>query len=79
MPAPYPIAPPVPIPLQPRLAAPVPAAYPWQHKPAKKDPEPSAKAGTWVSTGLFVIVLVAGLALAAYTLARPFLPREWFH
>jgi hypothetical protein len=50
-----------------------------QKNQAKKDPEGADKGGTWVSTGLFVIVLVAGLALAAYTLARPFLPKEWFH
>jgi hypothetical protein len=60
------------------VAAPVAGAFPVPRKPAKKDPEGADKGGTWVSTGLFVIVLVAGLALAAYTLARPFLPAEWF-
>jgi hypothetical protein len=78
MPAPYPIAPPVPLPPQPRVAAPVAGAFPVPRKPAKKDPDGADKGGTWVSTGLFVIVLVAGLALAAYTLARPFMPAEWF-
>jgi hypothetical protein len=50
-----------------------------QRKPAKKDPEATDKGSTWVSTGLFAIVLAVGLALAAYTLVRPFLPKEWFH
>jgi hypothetical protein len=34
--------------------------------------------GFWVSSTLFGVLLLAGLALAAYTLARPFLPAEWF-
>jgi hypothetical protein len=33
--------------------------------------------GYWISTLLFVLVLLAGLALAGYTFARPFLPAEW--
>jgi hypothetical protein len=35
--------------------------------------------GYWVATLLFVLLLVAGLALAGYTFARPFLPAEWFN
>jgi hypothetical protein len=31
-----------------------------------------------VATLLFVLVFLLGLALAGYTLARPFLPEEWF-
>jgi hypothetical protein len=61
------------------MAGPVPAPVPGAlRKPAKKEPEGADKGGAWVSMGLFVIVLGAGLALAAYTLARPFLPPEWF-
>jgi hypothetical protein len=33
--------------------------------------------GYWISTILFVLLLLAGLALAGYTLLRPFLPKEW--
>lgn len=36
--------------------------------------EPVSALCVWVSTTLFVLLLVAGLALAGYTLARPFLP-----
>jgi hypothetical protein len=40
-------------------------------------PETDSLAGQWVSFGLFVVTFAAGVALAAYTLARPFLPPEW--
>jgi hypothetical protein len=30
-----------------------------------------------VALGLFVVVLLAGVALALYTFARPFLPPQW--
>jgi hypothetical protein len=33
--------------------------------------------GAWVATGWAILVLVAGLLLAVYTFARPFLPRNW--
>jgi hypothetical protein len=33
--------------------------------------------GAWVAGGLFVLVLAAGVALALYTFARPFLPQDW--
>jgi hypothetical protein len=42
--------------------------------PEGRDPSP----GAWVSTALFVLVLVIGIALGAYTLYRPFLPQAWF-
>lgn len=42
--------------------------------PDNRDPN----AGAWVSTILFVLVLVAGIVLAVYTLIRPFLPQGWF-
>jgi hypothetical protein len=31
-----------------------------------------------VALTLFVVVLLAGSALAGYTVARPFLPAQWF-
>lgn len=45
-------------------------------RPEKEDGEPTA--GAWVTTVLFLVLLVAGIFLAAFTLARPFLPPEWF-
>jgi hypothetical protein len=35
--------------------------------------------GYWVASALMVLLFFAGLALAVYTFARPFLPAEWFH
>jgi hypothetical protein len=40
----------------------------------ERDPSPAA----WVSSGLFLLLLVMGILLAAYTLIRPFLPQAWF-
>ncbi len=37
-----------------------------------RDEETPSFLNVWVPTGLFIIVLTVGLALAAYTLARPF-------
>jgi hypothetical protein len=39
--------------------------------------EPPAPAGAWLSFLLFGMTVTAGVALACYTLARPFLPPEW--
>jgi hypothetical protein len=36
------------------------------------------RAGAWVCSGLFLLTLVAGLALSVETFARPFLPRAWW-
>jgi hypothetical protein len=44
--------------------------------PERGNRDPSA--GAWVSTGLFFLVLLMGIVLAAYTLVRPFLPQAWF-
>jgi len=33
--------------------------------------------GAWISTGLAVLALIGGIVLAVYTLARPFVPRQW--
>jgi hypothetical protein len=38
---------------------------------------PSGAPGAWFSSTLFVLVLGAGLFLAAFALARPFLPEAW--
>ncbi len=68
-PAPRPAAPlplaPVAEPIRPTAA--VPAARP-RKKPA---------GGSWLSAALFVLAAATGLVLAAYTLARPFLPSGW--
>ncbi|MGH7226040.1 MAG: hypothetical protein ACRELF_22725, partial [Gemmataceae bacterium] len=40
-------------------------------------PESAAPPGVWLSLILFGMTVTAGVALAFYTLARPFLPREW--
>lgn len=84
---PAPLPPPV-RPARPtRPAQPLPPARPtsgpfWQQAPRSGawNPPPEADsgealAGTWVATGLFWILLLAGLALAGFTLASPFLPR----
>jgi hypothetical protein len=44
--------------------------------PEKEEREPAA--GAWVATVLFVVLLLAVIALAGYTLLRPFLPHAWF-
>jgi hypothetical protein len=58
-----------------------PAVSPYAMEPVFPGDKPSAASekeehelatGYWVSTGLFVILLLAGLALAGYTLAQPF-------
>jgi hypothetical protein len=39
--------------------------------------EPAAPAGAWLTLLLFGMTVTAGVALALYTLARPFLPPHW--
>jgi len=39
--------------------------------------ESESRAGYWVSTSLFVLLLVACLAVTFYTFALPFLPPQW--
>jgi hypothetical protein len=39
--------------------------------------EPSAAGGAWLALLLFGMTVTAGVALAVYTLARPFLPPQW--
>jgi len=38
------------------------------------DPEPVSPVSVWLSDALFVMMFVAGVALAVYTFARPFIP-----
>lgn len=45
--------------------------------PLPPPPEHAAPAGAWLSLLLFGMTVTAGVALAVYTVARPFLPREW--
>jgi hypothetical protein len=76
---PVPAPPPVPrSPKPPRSPAVSPYAVerPRPARREREDEEPTD--GAWVALGLFVLVLLAGLALAAYTLVRPFLPAGWF-
>jgi len=73
-PAPPAAAPAVPAPPpRPRKSYPPPSNP--EPPPARTpDPDESVTAiGVWISTGLFVLVLAAGLALAVYTLLGPFL------
>lgn len=44
------------------------------HRRRTAEPEEVSVAGVWLSTGLFVLLLVAGIALLVYTFLRPFLP-----
>jgi hypothetical protein len=62
-----PVAPPRAAPARP---APAPAPLPL-------NPEPGAPAGAWLTFLLFGMTVTAGVALAVYTLARPFLPPQW--
>jgi hypothetical protein len=68
-------APPTPYPLrrEPIPARPAPPAL----APSREDDEAAERGGGWVAVGLFVLVLLAGVALAAYTFAKPFLPPQW--
>jgi len=45
--------------------------------PSPPLPEPSTPGGAWLALLLFGMTVTAGVALAVYTLARPFLPPQW--
>jgi hypothetical protein len=45
-------------------------------RPALREPEALAS-GAWFASILFVLFVLAGLALGAYILGRPFLPPQW--
>ena len=45
--------------------------------PIPPSPEPAAPGGAWLALLLFGMTVTAGVALAVYTLARPFLPPQW--
>jgi hypothetical protein len=63
------------------LPPPMPAAEPSVPRPAKpalrrSKPagEPPSAVNSWVASTLFVLLLIVGVALAGYTIARPYLP-----
>ena len=59
---------------QPTLPRPMPIVQrPLLYRP----PNRRRRAGVWLSLLLFGMTVTAGVTLAFYTLARPFLPREW--
>jgi hypothetical protein len=61
-------------PASPRPARPAVVAEP---SPSPIHPESAAPGGAWLALLLFGMTVTAGVALAAYTLARPFLPASW--
>jgi hypothetical protein len=63
-----------------RGPGPIPLALPPNKAPRSSSPaEPleESAAGAWVSSGLFMLLLLGSLALAAYTFLGPFLPPGW--
>lgn len=56
---------------KPRVTAETPKYHAPPERSASSE-EPSSVLNLWVPTGLFILVLAAALALAVYTLARPF-------
>jgi hypothetical protein len=80
-PLPPPVAPPrpaanpgLPRRLEPALASP---AFPAPLPPRPRETETHSPGGVWLHMLLVGVVGTAGLALAAFTLARPFLPDAW--
>jgi hypothetical protein len=59
-----------------RPAAPAAKPVPSASEPVRPETE-MERGGSWLGAMLFGVTLVAGLGLAAYTLARPFLPPGW--
>jgi hypothetical protein len=78
-----PLPPPAPNPNPPESEArpspfatdPLPPPAPNPYPPEREEKEQAP--GFWVAYALFVLLLIAGLGLAGFTLARPFLPKEW--
>jgi hypothetical protein len=65
----------------PRQPTPMPPTAPAPRRPTVSpppslEPEEPSRNG-WLGTVLFVVVCLAGLALAGYSLLRPFLPSSW--
>jgi hypothetical protein len=80
-PAPSPPAPAHPAATNPPPARPQPAsarlALEPAPLPAAPSPEPAESGGAWLTFLLYGMTVTAGVALAAYTLSRPFLPPQW--
>jgi hypothetical protein len=71
-----PLSSPLPVAAPPSRLRPSPLVPTRREPPPARTPaagEPEAATGAWLSTALFVIVLMAGLGLAAYTLLGPLL------
>jgi hypothetical protein len=66
-----------PLPLQREAPRPFPGPFVPPPPPRTEQEETTEATGGWVALGLFVVVLLAGVALAVYTFARPFLPAQW--
>jgi len=75
-PAPAPRMSAQPRPRVPQSAPPIRAAAPVRGPRAPETIEDGAT-GAWLSSGLFFLVVLASLALAVYTFARPFLSPGW--
>jgi hypothetical protein len=75
---PQPARPSTPVPVSPRA---MPAARPAPpsplYAPLPPAPEAAPQSGAWLGSALGALVVLAGLALAAFTLGRPFLPPGW--
>ena len=67
-------------PVLPRQSAPARPARPSVvpiPEPHRQSIEPTAPGGAWLTLLLFGMTVTAGVALAVFTLGRPFLPRGW--
>jgi hypothetical protein len=73
---PAPARPPRVVPERAPVATPPREPVPVPVRDSSPDPEEAAT-GSWLSTGLFVLLLLAGVALTVYSLIRPLVPFGW--